>query len=212
MRNKLLLIILIISQVTFSQKKILSNGQSIEIRKTKMGEGNIKSPSNEKVKVLIIKFLISSLNKNPVDINAFSLLDVENKIRYRLIRYQSHKGKSIVGFKHSDESYLKTEILNNKGKPYKLLPKYDPNIKDSFGNFNIEGFTNCEIPLNFGINKKYSTNELFSKKRYLKSVVYFPESKWKMFNGQFQFPVIFKSKKPKLELYYKKKMISKISY
>ena len=212
MRNILFIIVLIISQVLFSQEKKLGDGQSIEIRKTKIEKGNIKSSSDEKIKVLIVKFLITSSNKEPVDINAFSLLDIENKIRYRLIRYQSHKGKSIAGFKHSNDSYLKTEILNDNGKPYKLLPKYDPTIKDSFDNYNMEGFINCEMPLDFGLNIKYSASELFSEKRHLKSVVYFPECKWDIFNGQFQFPVNMKRKKPILELYYKKKMISKINY
>ncbi|MEP1489477.1 MAG: hypothetical protein ABJU54_02900 [Gilvibacter sp.] len=208
MKKTLLFLIILISQLIFSQKIALSDNQNLEIKKIR----NIKSDSKKKTKVIIIQCVITSLNNTPVDINAFSLLDTENKVRYRLLRYYSWKGKSSIGFGHSSVSYLKDEILDKKGKPFKLLPKYDPSIKDSFEDYSFDGYKNCEIPLDFGSNKRHSVNELFSSKRRLVSVIYFPESKWKKFFSSLQFPVVIKDKEPKLEFYYKKKMISKIKY
>jgi hypothetical protein len=210
--RKPLLLILLISKLVLSQNITLDEGQSLNIKKIKITNSNIKSDSKNDCKVLIFQCVITSRNKTNVDINAFSLLDIENKIRYRLIRYESWKGKSSIGFGHSSESYLKNEILDKNGNPYKLLPKYDPSIKDSFEDYNFDGFTNCEIPLDFGSNRRHSYTELFSKNKRLVSVVYFPESKWSKFFSQLQFPIIIKEKKPVLEIYYKKKMISKIEY
>ncbi|GAA3583569.1 hypothetical protein [Snuella lapsa] len=210
--KKLFLLILLVSQLTFSQTITIDEGQTLKIKKVKIADGNIKSDSKENTKVLIFQCVIKSNVKKSVDINAFSLLDVENKIRYRLIRFESWKGKSSIGFGHSTESYLKTEILDKNGNPYELLPKYDPSKKDSFYDYNFDGFTNCEIPLDFGSNKRHAFNELLSKNKRLVSVVYFPESKWDEFFSQLQFPILIKEKKPKLELCYKKKVIYKIEY
>jgi len=212
MKKIFFLLILLVSELTFSQTITLDEGQTLKVKKTKIVGVNTKSSLKENTKVLIFECVITSNTKIPVDINAFSLLDIENKIRYRLIRYESWKGKSSVGFGHSNESYLKTEILDKNGKPYKLLPKYDPSKKDSFNEYDIDGFNNCEIPLDFGSNKRHSFNELFDKNKRLVSVVYFPVSKWDKFFSQLQFPILIKGNKPKLELYYKKKMIYKIKY
>lgn len=211
MKKIVSLFILIVSQLIFSQKIMLDEGQYIEIRKKSIKIGK-KISSCKEYKSLIFTSLINSTNNKPVDINAFSLLDVENKIRYRPIKYESHGGKSVVGFQHSSESYLKDKIVDKNGKPYKLLPKYDPTVTDSFEEFNFEGFTNCETPLDFGSNRRHSVSELFSENHRLVSVVYFPESKWDIFNCQFQFSIFIEGKTPKLEFYYKKKMISEIEY
>ncbi|GAA3560498.1 hypothetical protein GCM10022395_09100 [Snuella lapsa] len=205
-----------LSQAIYSQTVNLDSIHTLEIKKIEINNGLRtrvnRSSKKENDKIISIKCIIRSNDKDSIDINAFSLIDTENKVRYRLSDYQAHKGRSVIGFGHTHESYLKSKLVDKKGKPYKLLPKYDPSKKDSFNTFKFEGYENCETRTYFGTNRRHSANDLFEKQKRLISVVYYPHSKpkWEQFVCFLSFPCLNSDNQPKLELYYGNKFISKI--
>jgi len=177
------------------------------------GRGGVidKDDRQKGTRLLIIKCLITSPSKNPLDVNSFSLLDTANKKRYRLVGYSAFKGTSTVGFGATFESYLKEEFLNKRGKQYRELPKYDPSVKDSFGDFDFEGYENVEIPIEFDIYYD-KLNAYFANGKFTSVVYYPPTSKWKKFLSFLRFPLLQSENNPVFELYYGNKLISKIDY
>lgn len=149
---------------------IIKDSLSITFLKTKKTskKGNARSRvkvKGKESKRILTRCKIKALYNQPVDINAFSLLDTVNKLRYRINEYIGYKGFSMMGSGYTNKMYLKTEMLDKKGKPYVGIPKFDATITDSFADFVFEGYTNIEVPLNFGSNRSLSAAELFDKKK-----------------------------------------------
>jgi len=180
-------------KIVFKKSKKISNSYLLT---------NVKLKSRELIRIMV-RCDLKGIYKQGVDINPFSLLDTENKLRYRIAEYFGYK-KGVSLFTHGDlgRTYLKREILNKKGKQYKFLPKYDESIPDSFNDFVFEGYTNIEIPTNYGSSK----NNKFV------SVKYYRKSKKSRFRSDLQFAIFINKKKPKLKLYYGNKFISDIYY
>ena len=97
MKKKILIIfILTLIQQGYSQKVTLGDSLSIELKKSKKVSKRFNVRSSTKVKSNDLKKILTrckviSLNENPVDINAFSLLDTKNKLRYRISEYIGYK-------------------------------------------------------------------------------------------------------------------------
>ena len=106
-----------------------------------------------------------------------------------------------MGSGYTSKMYLKKPILDKRGKSYPNVPEYDKSIQDSFENFSFDGYTNIEIPINFG-----------SKKNKKISPVYYSATKMKKFTAEIFFTIINNLETPELELYYGKKLISKIKH
>ncbi|WP_432411391.1 hypothetical protein [Rasiella sp. SM2506] len=156
--------------------------------------------NSDKLTKRMFRVKIESLNEKPVDINAFSLVDTKNKVRYRVGDYIGYKGISIGGSGVHSSKYLKTELLNKRGKPLIPYPKYDENIEDTFTNYDFEGYHNIEFETNFKTRKKPKL-----------SIVYYGPTTMKKFTADLYFITINElDSSAELELYYKKEKINDI--
>lgn len=176
----------------------------ITIKKVKKisASWNINSSTrlhDDRISKLFIVFKVKSDNDDlVVDSNAFSLVDTANKLRYRTIEYRAWNGL-YSSANMNNEQILKTEIMKKNGKPYVNLPKYDPSVKDNFVNYSIEGYQDISFPIRFG-----------TKRKPLKSVIYFPPVKSKNFRGRIYFLYVSNQKKAHLEFYYKNTKIADV--
>lgn len=219
MKKILSLLLISLPFLCFTQKIILGDSLSVEIKEVdimkpiivEIDEATKKTKSVRGINLRIFCQL-KSLNGQSIDINAFSLIDTEKKLRFRLVNYRGWKGTSTIGFGHDNKSYLKKEILNSKGKRFRLIPKFDPSIEDSFGEFKFEGYKNIEIPRYFTSLNKNLTNVILSRKRNINSVVYYPHSKFKTVLAEFTFPCTDIESSGNYELYYGETFVSKLIF
>lgn len=207
-RIKILIILILITgfQTVKSQTITINDSLEIEFKKIKtISNSYLHSNVKMKKRKDLIRILVScdlkALYEQSVDINAFSLLDTENKFRYRIATYFGYK-KGLSLFTHGDlgKPYLKKEVLNKRGKQYKFLPPYDESIPDSFDKFQFEGYTNIETPMRY---YNLVSGEVIS-------VEYYSSSKKPKFRAEMQFPILINERKPNLELYYGKKLIAEV--
>ncbi|WP_037348989.1 hypothetical protein [Sediminibacter sp. Hel_I_10] len=196
-------LILLISIASFSQMTTKDNIE-IEIKKSKLvdnvsvvGIRQLKVKSDELRKVMI-KTKIKSPKDNKTRLSGFSLIDEENKIRYRLADY-----KGYTGFIGSPEliPYRKTELFDKKGNPINYGPPFDKSEKDIFNDYDIDGYVNFEIPVNFGTKKNPNL-----------SVLYFGQTRYKKFTGELFFTLLAKNTNLVYQLYYKDEKISDIKF
>lgn len=201
--NKILLFLFLFQiQCLVSQEITIKDSLNIEFLKTKKTSKKFNTRSNVKVKGNEVKRILTrckvkALYDQPVDINAFSLVDTINKLRYRINEYIGYQGVSIMGSGYTSKMYLKKRLVNKNGKPYKGIPKYDKSVTDSFNDFDFEGYNNIEVPINFGL--KDAT-----------SVVYYSPTKMNQFTAEIYFIVHNTFPETHLELYYGNQLISKI--
>lgn len=178
--------------IYFSVKKskVVLNVSDFGLRQLKV--------KDDRLQKVMVKLEVSSLKDNRVKLSAFSLLDTVNKIRYRLADYMGYRG-----FVGSPEQipYMKTELLNKKGKPVKFGAPYDAAVKDYFNDYDMDGYRNFEIPINFG-----------SKEDPKHSIVYFGETKYKDFTADLFFAVIAENKRLTYELYYKNVKVEEVTF
>ncbi len=201
-----LLVLLICFQAVLSQTVIIRDSLEIEFKKAKTISNsylhtNVKMKKNKEMVRILIRCDLKALYNQPVDINAFSLIDTENKLRYRIATYFGYKkGPSL--FTHGDlgKTHLKKKVLNKRGKQYKFLPPYDESIPDSFEEYNFEGYSIIEIPIRY---YNVVSGEVIS-------VLYYRSSKKPNFRADMQFPVIINRKVPNLKLYYGKEVVADI--
>lgn len=196
--------------ITFSDSLKLEVVKSKVISKTFNVRSGTKLKSNQ-MKKIQVKLKMESLDKDSIDINAFSLIDKKNKLRYRLIEFSGYKTFSIANSGITGKRYLKTEYVNKKGKPYKDLPEYNPSITDSFYDYNFEGFENVEIPTTFIINKGGWSGALalLNKKLELSSIVYYGHTKLNKFTADLIFAALI-DENNSLELYYGSELVEKL--
>lgn len=213
--NKILLCFFIIHmQFSFAQEVIINDSLSIEFLKTKKTSKNFNTRSNVKVKGNEVKRILTrckvkALYDQPVDINAFSLVDTINKLRYRINEYIGYQAVSVMGSGYTSKMYLKKNLKNKKGKPYKGIPEYDASIKDSFEDFSIDGYTNVEVPIRFGTNRSLA-GEFSGKKKEIISTVYYSPTQLDQFTAEIYFIVHNSFPETHLELYYGNQLISEI--
>lgn len=178
----------------------------IEILKSKLvdnvsvfGIRQLKVTSDDLRKVMI-KTKIESKIDNKTKLSAFSLLDTQNKIRYRLADYKGYAG--IIGYPELIP-FRKDKIYKENGEEINgyLLPPYDPSEKDYFNLFDIEGYKNFEMKINFGTTEKPKL-----------STLYFGETTYKKFTAELFFAILVINKDSDYELYYKDEKVSDIQF
>tara|TARA_R110002073_G_scaffold138424_1_gene288023 strand:- start:5708 stop:6331 length:624 start_codon:yes stop_codon:yes gene_type:complete len=198
----LILFSLFFSSTLFSQVTTNDNFE-IKLQKARqvdnrsiLQSSQLKIKTNELIKIMI-KVKIKSKGNDKLNLSAFSLLDTENKIRYRLADYKGYTG--IIGYPEY-APYLKTQLFNEKGKELVNIPKYDPNQRDLFNDFDKTDYQDFEVLVNFG-----------SKENPNLSIVYYGNTHYKNFTAELFFGILNKNKESSYELYYKDEKISKIN-
>ncbi|MEX2350032.1 MAG: hypothetical protein WD554_04070 [Flavobacteriaceae bacterium] len=205
MKKCITLIFCLMLSIAYSQELIVNDSikitlvKSKEVSKTFNARSKTKLKSKEAEKILV-RCKIESIHKTPVDINAFSLLDTSNKLRYRITEFMGYKAVGIGGTGVRYKPYLKKRLVNKKGRPYPSLnlPKYDKKVKDSFDTYLFEGYTNVMVPITFSKSKK------------LNSIVYYGPVEGNNFTAEMFFTVIVSKAEPYLELYYGKEKVAPI--
>lgn len=206
MFKKIIILVLIVTNINVFAQLTTKEGITIEIQKAKLVD-NISvfgirqlKVTNDDLRKVMIKIKIKSSRENKTKLSAFYLLDIKNKIRYRLADYKGYTG--IIGFPELIP-YRKDKIYKENGKELTgdLLPPYDESVKDYFNDFDKNGFTNFEMKINFGTNDKPKL-----------STVYFGETIYKNFTAELFFAIIETNKDSDYELYYKNEKISDITF
>ncbi|CAH0336729.1 hypothetical protein FVB9288_02442 [Flavobacterium sp. CECT 9288] len=202
------IILLITINISFSLYAQFTTKEEtkIEILKSKLvdnvsvfGIRQLKVTSDDLRKVMI-KTKIESKLDNKTKLSAFSLLDTKNKIRYRLADYKGYAG--IIGYPELIP-FRKDKIYKENGEEINgyLLPPYDPSEKDYFNLFDIEGYKNFEMKINFGTTEKPKL-----------STLYFGETTYKKFTAELFFAILVVNKDSDYELYYKDEKVSDIQF
>jgi hypothetical protein len=148
----------------------------------------------------MIKTKIKSTEENKTKLSAFSLLDTNNKIRYRLADYKGYTG--IIG-EPELIPFRKDRLYKDNGKEIDSywLPEYNESEKDYFNDFDKEGYTNFELKINFGTSENPKL-----------SILYFGETSYERFTAELFFAIIADNKDSNYELYYKNEKISDIKF
>lgn len=202
--TKLSLLLLLILSINSNAQTITKDGIKIEIKKAKLVDNvsvvGIRQlrVTSDKLRKVMIKTKISSNPNNKTKLSAFSLLDTKNKIRYRLADYKGYAG--FIGYPELNP-YRKTELFDEKEMPLKYGPPFDKSEKDYFNDYDLEGFTNFELKINFG-----------TKKNPKLSVVYFGETSYKKFTAELFFAILVENSNLNYELYYKDEKIEDINF
>nr|WP_314839907.1 hypothetical protein [uncultured Flavobacterium sp.] len=202
------IILLITINISFSLYAQFTTKEEtkIEILKSKLvdnvsvfGIRQLKVTSDDLRKVMI-KTKIESKIDNKTKLSAFSLLDTKNKIRYRLADYKGYAG--IIGYPELIP-FRKDKIYKENGEEINgyLLPPYDTFEKDYFNLFDIEGYKNFEMKINFGTTEKPKL-----------STLYFGETTYKKFTAELFFAILVVNKDSDYELYYKDEKVSDIQF
>ncbi|WP_298321352.1 hypothetical protein [uncultured Aquimarina sp.] len=178
-------------QISIKKAKLVDNVSLIGIRQLKV--------TSDKLRKVMIKTKIKSKPKNKTKLSAFSLLDIKNKIRYRLADYKGYTG--VIGYPELIP-YRKTELFNKKGKPIQYgIPPFDKTEKDFFNDYDKKGFVNFEVPINFGTAKNPKM-----------SVLYFGETSYKKFTAELFFAILVENTDLNYELYYKDEKVADIKF
>lgn len=144
MKTRLIIIVLLFTQIFYSQIEIKEDNLTIEYAKTKKASQligavtNVRTKSKEIVQYNV-KVRIEMIDNKirPFDANKFSLIDYQDKIRLRPL--------SITYTNLTDKWYF-IQLIKNKPK-YKSLEKiYKPSIRDTFLDYDFDGITNLTKP------------------------------------------------------------------
>lgn len=199
--KRILLLIFLTTSICYSQSNI-TDGIQISVNKAKLvdnvsvvGIRQLKVTS-DKLRKVMIKTKIKSKLDNKTKLSAFSLLDTKNKIRYRLADYKGYTG--FIGFPELIP-FRKTELFDKKNKPIQYGPPYNKSEKDYFNDYDMEGYKNLEMPINFG-----------TKKSPKLSVIYFGETSYKKFTAELFFALLVENTNLDYELYYADEKIADI--
>ena len=204
--KKIFLFVLINISLNLFAQLSTKEETKIEIIKAKLvdnvsvfGIRQLAVTSNYLRKVMIKTKIVSKID-NKTKLSAFSLLDTKNKIRYRLADYKGYTG--IIGFPELIP-FRKEKLYNENGKEMEsyLLPPFESSEKDYFNEFDIEGYTNFEMKINFGSTKNPQL-----------STLYFGETSYKKFTAELFFAIFVIHKDSDYELYYKDDKISDIKF
>lgn len=155
---------------------LIVTGDNIKIEFTKSRKASkIITASNvaiksDQIKKVFVKIKVKSLNnkRQLFDPNKLSLVDAQNKLRFRPtdILFQN-----FTDWRHFKKiSKTKPKIRYNKRI-------YNINIEDTFLNHNQEGIKNCELPINFNTRKNPDNHIIHFEPKKLRSrnvMLYFP--------------------------------------
>ena len=188
----LIILFFVLNSTLYSQKNTV-DGIEIEILKAKVPSAfstaalrGIKFDQKQ-FKYIMVKCQVKSPDSKHAEISAFSLLDTVNKIRYRVGDYLGYA--AIIG--NPERNYFRKTEPANKRYAYSL-PQYDESETDQFDKFTFEGYTNFEIPIEFG-----------TKKNPDQSIVYFGKTAYENFKAELFFIIPLQFQSSTFDLYYK---------
>lgn len=117
---------------------------------------------SDELKTVFVKLRMSTTDeeRHYFDINKFSLLEDENKLRIRPMSISYQEFTAYMGFDR-----LSFELLDFKSFDI----KYKPELKDSFNDFRFEGYSVMEIPMNYGGLRKPKNYVSYYKPQKFKS-------------------------------------------
>ena len=195
------ILLLLISTICYSQHedKIEFSVKSSKLvhNKIQFFEQRQVKIENDKLKIILVKVKVKTKKYYMLKPSAISLIDKQNKIRYRLSDYSSFYFWSFE--KREFTPYRKTQLFTERGNPIRTYPPFDKSEKDYFYDFNMKGFTNFEALVNCGTKSK---PEL--------SILYFGRPVYEKFIARLYFPILAKNTGIKYELYYENEKISDI--
>lgn len=206
-KNILCFLFAVMSLNTIAQVTTIKEQIRIELKKAKLVDNSSVfgirelKVTDDRLKKVMIKTRITSPSDNKTKLSAFSLLDTKNKIRYRLADYKGYR----AALMEEPEliPYRKEKVFNEKGKELNgnWLPEYNESEKDYFNDYNLDGYTNLEVPINFGTNQKPQP-----------SIVYFGETEHDDFTAELFFTILIENKEADYELYYKDEKVFDIRF
>lgn len=179
--------------IEFKKAKLVNNVSVFGVRELKV--------TDDRLKKVMIKTRIKSPLDNKTKLSAFSLLDTKNKIRYRLADYKGYR--AAIMEEPELIPFRKEKIYNEKGKELNgdWLPEYNESEKDYFYDYNIEGYKNLEVSIDFGTKAKPQP-----------SIVYFGETALDDFTAELFFTILVENKDVDYQLYYKDEKIFDIQF
>ncbi|GGD02712.1 hypothetical protein [Hyunsoonleella pacifica] len=153
MKTRLIIIALLSSQIFYSQIEIQEDNLTIEYVKTKKASQligavtNVRTKSKEIVQYNV-KVRIEMIDNKirPFDVNKFSLIDHQAKIRLRPL--------SVTYTNFTDKWYF-IQLIKNKPKYKSLEDRYKPDIKDTFLDYEFEGVNNLIAPICYEAYDEY---------------------------------------------------------
>lgn len=207
LKNAFLILMLSISLNNIAQVITTKEQIKIELKKAKLvnnvsvfGVRELKV-TDDRLKKVMIKTKIKSPIDNKTKLSAFSLLDTKNKIRYRLADYKGYR--AAIMEEPELIPFRKEKVFNEKGKELNghWLPEYNESEKDYFYDYNVEGYNNIEVPINFGTNQKPQP-----------SIVYFGETAHDELTAELFFAILVENKDAEYQLYYRNEKIFDIKF
>ena len=145
MNIKLTILAFLITQLFYSQVKIQEDNLTIHYRKTKKASQsigmvtNVRTKSKEVVQYNIkIRVEMLDNKKRAFDANKFSLINYQDSVRLRPID---------VAYTNLTDKWHFYKLIKNKPKYKSLEKRYNPEIKDTFLDYEFEGINNLTIPI-----------------------------------------------------------------
>jgi len=153
MNIKLTILAFLITQLFYSQVKIQEDNLTIEYKKTKKASQfigmvtNVTTKSKEVVQYNIkIRVEMLDNKKRAFDANKFSLVNYQDSVRLRPID---------VAYTNLTDKWHFIKLIKNKPKYKSLEKRYNPEIKDTFLDYEFEGINNITIPICYEAYDKY---------------------------------------------------------
>lgn len=157
MKKALLIALILVTSLVFSQKTISENYEFRYItskKNSKFLEGNTSNYSvsvPKEHKKIQVRFKMKSISgeKEDFDPNKFSLVSEKYKFRLRPIdlKHNYAVGMVFIGFPYLVD-------FNPKDEKIKQCVKYKPEIEDTFWDYQIEGYQDISPSINFGTKRK----------------------------------------------------------
>src|SRR5690606_6549382 len=170
--NKILFILCCLSiNPIISQESAIPKTRhpKIEILKSKKVSKTLNARAHTIIRDKNAKRVMVRCKINPldgqIDINAFSLVDTKNKIRYRLsdvTAYYAFGGPKI-------NRYWKEKPINKKGKEIEVsFAEYNPLIRDTFLDYNFSDYkiSETKFPFSSGQNISNYYGKVESKRKF----------------------------------------------
>lgn len=190
MKTKLILLALLFAQIFYAQIKIQEDNLTIEYEKTKKASQFIGVVTNvrtktEKIVQYNIKVRIEMLDnkKRLFDPNKFSLIDYQDSLRLRPID---------VAYTNFTDKWHFTKLIKNKPNYKSLEHRYNPDIKDTFLDYEFKGITNCTIPIKYEAYDKYKIS--FKNPKKVAHETYFEPKELRKRNINLYFPILKSTK------------------
>lgn len=144
----------------FQLRKVNTNSKNFEVYSSPFMVST--GPETKKIQ---IRFRIKSISgkRENFDPNKFYIISEENKIRFRPVDMKYN----YVAHTYYTFGYLMTEKLEKKSLPYYV--SYNPEVKDTFKDYQIPEYTDIETRINFGTERKPILSCIYFDNKKLRS-------------------------------------------